>query len=757
MRKWSSYVRSGSYRKKLFVYSILFSLVPVFILGMLSAYITSASIQEEVDNNQQIILRQLEVQVNGFVRSMDRESLQLANNQYVEASMDTGVSVDRLQSTLYVMDTIQKSIESSDVNFDVTLYYANFNQMYSSRYGIIRELSAPYNEIVETAKQRYNGVTVISPNTYPNIRELLLVRTIPLSSLHPKGYLILHLDINKLKQFIDQLDLGSSRKVLIVDDQGTVLTSRDPNDIGAKLDASSALYHYWNNPNTQGTVTWAGADYSVLSLRSSINNWTYLAMTPMAELVERANSIRFITISIMLLLSAVWLLLAVIGSRQLYRPIGQLIRKHAPEQHHVRNELQAIDTFVDRIKDTNEELQTRLTEYEPYRKEGLFLHLLRGEISDRDIPDFMQEYGLVLQGDRFCVCLIDVDQYAFFQKTFKGKERFLVMYALRNIIEELGGRFSSRVTVIPQLGQIVLIAGSPREDGQFPADMAALGKEIREQVKQRFDFTVSIVISDMRPAHSGISESYHEAMELLDYRWIAGPNKTIAASDAEPALNRSSRILVKRKSDVMQKIVHGDFAAAREQLAGLVESIPGSLNHSEGILGLFAGLLGEIDLYLHEMGYEMDNMFEYDLPDNLYQQTSLKEVHSWMANTVLTVVENYLHQHSLSRQKKIVMMMLQHIQEHYESDLSLQILADQFNVSPSRLSRMFKEETGSNYLNYLIQFRMDKAREWLVHTDIPVNEISSRLRYTSLQNFTRIFKQVTGVPPGQYRKTHGHL
>lgn len=75
MRPWIRIGKNLPFKRKLFVYSVLLSLVPVFIMGMMASYITSSSILEEVEHNHQIILNQLETQVDFFMKELDNSSL----------------------------------------------------------------------------------------------------------------------------------------------------------------------------------------------------------------------------------------------------------------------------------------------------------------------------------------------------------------------------------------------------------------------------------------------------------------------------------------------------------------------------------------------------------------------------------------------------------------------------------------------------------------------------------------------------------
>ncbi|GIP33359.1 cache domain-containing protein [Paenibacillus sp. J2TS4] len=469
MKQWIRLGGNMPFKRKLFIYSVLLSLVPVFFMGMVASYITSSSILEEVEQNHQIILNQLETQVDFFMKGLDSSSLQLANDKFVLNSLATGVSMENLQSTLNMMDVIHKSISNSEVHFEVSLYYNQFDQLYSSRVGTIRELAYPYNEIVQLLQSRYNGSIVIPPNTYEKVPELLLVRAIPLNSANPQGYLMLHLDIAKLKRFIDQLDLGGERKVLIIDDEQRIVTSKDYKDIGTQLTDTSELFPYWADPKKRGFIMLEDERFNVSTYKSAFNNWTYIALTPAKELTYKSDKIRYIMWSIMLSLCLLWLMIAIIGARRLYIPIQRLIGKFSPEAREDRDGLQAIDKFISRMRETNADLQYKMREQEPYFKESLLQQLLRGEVSNKDIRQFNEDYGILLDGEWFCVCIIDIDQYSVFQQKYKEKDRALMMYALRNMVEELSEPLPSAVTVMSKPGQVVLMIGfTETTEWKFP-------------------------------------------------------------------------------------------------------------------------------------------------------------------------------------------------------------------------------------------------------------------------------------------------
>lgn len=740
------------YRRKLYVYSVVLSLVPVLALGLVSSYVSTNSIQEEVERNHRIILRQLETQVDTFLMSLDQASLQLSNNGVVQKSLDVGIAKDRVESTLSMMDVIEKAIGYSEIKFEVSLYFNKYGVVYSSRQGIMRELDAPYSDIVRSETIKPFAATIIPANTYANMPEMLLMRTVPLQSSNPDGFVMLHLDMNKLKIYLNRMDLGDNRKLWIVDENGVVVTSKEEKEIGTNLAADSELLEYVNNPQLSGTVAFGKETFRASSFKSSFNGWTYMALTPTWELSYKADDIRKMMWILMGALAAAWALLAVYSTRRIYFPIQRLVRKlTSADGDKSEDGLQLIDNYMSGVIATNEHLKTELG---LHQRETLYRRLLHGEVSHNEFRDFAEQYDIALKGSRFTVCVIDVDHYGAFQQTYKDKDRFLIMYALRNLIEEQSQALPSYVTVSPKPGQVVIVIGSDEAGLQTAETVRQIGRNIRESVKTYFSFTVSTVVSNARQSYSSINESYLEALELLEYRWMLGPNRDIASDELEPSLKRSYRLLFERKDAVMESVKQGDYDKARANLKQMVEAVPRSLQHAEAVLGFFSYLIGEIELYLGENGYSLNDRFEYDILEHLYQSASLNEVHAWLSEHIIPAVEHLIGSRNISRRKQIVPQMMAYIQGHYETDLSLQQLSDRFGVSIPVLSKMFKEETGLNYLDYLIRFRMEKACEWLVQTDMPIKEITDRLRYTTVQNFNRIFKQVIGVPPGNYRKMH---
>ena len=80
-------------------------------------------------------------------------------------------------------------------------------------------------------------------------------------------------------------------------------------------------------------------------------------------------------------------------------------------------------------------------------------------------------------------------------------------------------------------------------------------------------------------------------------------------------------------------------------------------------------------------------------------------------------------------------------------------IADINGISATRLSQEYKAQTGMYPSEYLLLLRMEKAREFLAGTDMPIQEVGVSVGYNDASSFIRRFKQHLGVTPAQYRQS----
>ncbi|CAN5841288.1 hypothetical protein BH18ACI4_BH18ACI4_10270 [soil metagenome] len=91
------------------------------------------------------------------------------------------------------------------------------------------------------------------------------------------------------------------------------------------------------------------------------------------------------------------------------------------------------------------------------------------------------------------------------------------------------------------------------------------------------------------------------------------------------------------------------------------------------------------------------------------------------------------------------------VADNYDSDLSLAELARVAGMSTFHFAREFKRTTGTTPHQYLIQFRVERAKGLLTGSELPLVEVSSRTGFSHQSHFTRLFRRLTGTTPQSYR------
>ena len=101
--------------------------------------------------------------------------------------------------------------------------------------------------------------------------------------------------------------------------------------------------------------------------------------------------------------------------------------------------------------------------------------------------------------------------------------------------------------------------------------------------------------------------------------------------------------------------------------------------------------------------------------------------------------------------------LLEEVRQNYTAELSLQTLAQTFNLSYSYCSELFKTVTGFTFSKYITQLRMNDAANRLFTTDQPVVDIAYAVGYRNYHHFAGMFKAFFKVTPTEYRQKGGHL
>lgn len=134
---------------------------------------------------------------------------------------------------------------------------------------------------------------------------------------------------------------------------------------------------------------------------------------------------------------------------------------------------------------------------------------------------------------------------------------------------------------------------------------------------------------------------------------------------------------------------------------------------------------------------------------------SLTEVEPYFTQLFSNITEVMKNETNIFTSDDTIQKMKLYVEKNYYKDLNIEFISSLFYMNRSYLSHLFKKETGTNFVDYVNQVRLQKACQLLVQTDKKMYQVSKIVGYDNIKYFFRVFKKHIGITPEQYRLKNG--
>ena len=213
--------------------------------------------------------------------------------------------------------------------------------------------------------------------------------------------------------------------------------------------------------------------------------------------------------------------------------------------------------------------------------------------------------------------------------------------------------------------------------------------------------------------------------------------------------------LLEMERALLQASSHGEKEAARQYLTELLASLHAGGNEISRIRGQISELLVLLSRTAAENGMDEQQvlLLHRQWQKSLSALSSFQAVSAWLLTVVEDMLEN-LAAYPDVRHANIIHRCIQHIGAGYQERLTLEDTARMVCLSPDYLSRIFRQETGISFHQYLNNVRITKAKELIRTTNLRLTDISQMVGYDDQSYFTKVFKRTAGIAPGEYVKKY---
>lgn len=759
--------RKGTFYWKSLVLVLVITSLPALLIGIGVYNFGGAPIVRELNKAHQVQLNQSIQRVDEYLSHLELFSAQLAFNPEFDESLEGMNFAEQFQKTRDLYRSLALMKDGNPLIFDVALYLDNSDKLISDHWGV-RTIQS--EEDVQSfrgllGKERTIFWTDALPNVSPSDSPYkgVVTKLFAGGSERPFGAFLIYLRQGALDQLVRHLT-SDGGTAFLMDREGHVVTADDTTDEGLQ-EAIIRRVLPVNTFKDTFVYEWDGLSYSVsLGQLSRLgNDWVYVSATPLSAITAPVNAMSRMIVAVSAFGLALALLLAWFASKRIYNPIRRLVGlfHFAKETGADRlNEIAFIELQWKRHLDESEVVQDRLRQSLPSLREGFLLQFLQGRImpfTEQEVVEKLHQYDWNIEGKRFAFLVAGLYWRGAVDLKFSDRDGQLIDYAASNIMQELCLTAFEHAHAInfqdSTIGVLLVLDPSTPAD-QAKEELLRIAADIASTLSGLLKVNVAVAVGKQTESVLELPGMLDETSKTLR---LHDPNVAADILDVEdvmPDFGQHVEFPLELEKDIIGAMRMGlgeEAAADVRKFAEAIRSKAGTQMHiQQGMLKL----LGSAYDAMYRSGVNPDSVYGgAHLYEELMAIRHPEEMTRWFASSVIDPFVRSVSTAIDPETRSTVDRVVEQLHRELSIDVSLDLYADRYGVSPFKLSRAFKQVTGVNFIDYLTSLRIERCKELLLTTNMKIGDIAETLQYQP-SYLIRLFKKSTELTPGQFREKH---
>lgn len=487
-------------------------------------------------------------------------------------------------------------------------------------------------------------------------------------------------------------------------------------------------------------------------------DWLFVALAPAEKLIHGASRFARVALIVAGLCILIGVVVVFVFARVLYQPVARLSDQveqvfaasglDVGDRRLERNKLKRIAWEFSLLVDANQEYARRLLRDRVALKETLLRDTLAHRfVSAAEVRQRAVEVGLGSLETNVGLLLVAApsDGVTFSMGELARRERIERLSS-----ETLGDQ--ALIDVLIEIGYYVVVVQFDAEltDGEANRLMDELATGL-----SRGEDEPLIISAGLASSIEELPANYAEAVKLYGMRRALVRRRVLRVADREASAHGRSQVAAfeHQMAGYRHALQILDIERARALGASLLEELGASVDvvyRQAKIHEIGSGLISTA-LSSTALG-EIFNP-DHDPWAEFQQLGSMEAVHRWFTRTI-DAIETAIEARRKDGTSNLVSRIRTELDTRYAEPITVDSLADQFQITPSYLSSLFHEETGKTFSATLSELRLEHACRLLRETDLLIKQIAGESGYGQKQNMIRAFKRQLDMTPGEYRRQY---
>lgn len=761
--------RSGSMMMPLFG-SYIAVLLLAIVIGSILYWKAKTVVEHTVDNTNAAMLEQLREVADGRLKEIEQLEQQIAFHPRLGwlFNHEGSYSDQDAYSIIEFTNDLQRFKNLSKLIYDFYIYDINNHLIigpnvkstpeivFDHVYRFAGKTSADWEtELKKPAFRLYEPAASVRMDNGSTKPFIVYRQSLPFGdSASVKGFLIVMIDEGQFRSLFDKLASVNRGEIYILDQQNRVISSTAGTRSGISL-------AYRNMANAYGKLEeiMDGQSQIVTYTTSAVNGWKYVYVVPRAVFLDHVYAVKRWAVLLLSLCAfgggAASLYLAYRNYKPV-RDVVRIIRKWSgSEQETGLGEFELIRSTIESARLTESQLRGMLAQQAPILRVNFLTRLIRGYVQPAELePESLDFVGISFISSSFAVILIDAGDISGFAQGGGEREWPFVGFILSNIAGELAGEHHLGFPVELERGRVAVLINLRTERlSMAKAEMQEIAEKLTALLESRFRIKLSVGISGVTKDPEGIGEAFRDALKELDERIVLA-RRTETDRNTEASSEESYFYYPLEVEQQLVNLVKAGEADKADKLLDALYDDNFTMRSISPELGRYllvtttATLLRIVQSYPDLKSTMAERVASIEQAgDSESMQAAFTELKQSYRTICLNLKErrsdtNELLQNGIN----------QYIEANFgENMLSVNSIADHFNLTPQYISAVYKKSSGQNLTDYVAEVRIREAKKLLTHPSMTIAQVAAKVGYANDIGFIRFFKKYEGITPGAYR------
>lgn len=426
---------------------------------------------------------------------------------------------------------------------------------------------------------------------------------------------------------------------------------------------------------------------------------------------------------------------------------------------HTLDEQTMIDILDEVSKDLNKNriLEKQIMETRTILKQKFFNQLISGTISDiSEIKDKLVTLNINVEMKNLIIILFELDDFLQLSEKFSPKEIEKLLASVNDICDEVLKSFEKSASSHLEGGKFAILLSfqNSRSDMFVYNSIVTVVDRIKVSIKRFLNVTACFSYSTMYNDITATARYFREAEALLSQRFYKGKDSVIRERNNEPYATEQLNLSLDDEKLTIMALKSLDGIKAVECVNSVFEKIRCGKYSYNSIQMICAELINIVNRVARDTGIDVGQIYEKsDVPyDQMKRLETIEEVRNWIIRIyqkLIIILRNSKFSCNYSEYTKKAMS---YVLKNYAKNISLNDAAQYIGINSSYLSRIFKEDCGVGFVEYLNSTRVEIAKQAIEARNEKLKDIAVNVGFNNYTYFTKVFKSVLKMTPQEYEK-----